>query len=305
MLGNASLGRTWQAVIGFVLLAVLVFAGAAIAAEEPTLHQIYEAANSGKLAQAQDMMSQVLRDHPNSAKAHFVEAELLVQEGRVARAQEEFDTAQRLSPGLAFAKPEAVQTLQRRLSSARSQGAGSLPAVANISQASRGEPQVAAPIPWGMLLIGAGLIGALIVFVRSMRSRQEMLRGANAVPYAGGSGMSPHMFGSGAAPAGPAMGANMGAAMNMPQASGGIGSGIMGGLATGAALGAGMVAGEALMHHFTDGSRAEGHGGGGHDLASAPIPDPWSSTPDGVGDADFGVSDSGSWDDSGGGGDWS
>ena len=86
-----------------------------------------------------------------------------------------------------------------------------------------------------------------------------------------------------------------------PTASSGIGSGIMSGLATGAAVGAGMVAGEALMHHFTDGNR--------HDMVdTAPTRNDWVSSPnDAVGGTDFGIADNTSWDDNatGGGDDWS
>jgi Flp pilus assembly protein TadD len=53
------------------------------------------------------MMQQVLVAHPNSAKAHFVQAELSARQGNLARAQEELTTAEKLAPGLPFAKPES------------------------------------------------------------------------------------------------------------------------------------------------------------------------------------------------------
>ena len=109
--------------------------------------------------------------------------------------------------------------------------------------------------------------------------------------------------GSLAAPVGGAAmpGAGYGAPPAYPAPGGGLGSGILGGLATGAAVGAGMVAGEALASEFI--------GGRGHpheaqrlvDDGVAPLP------ADDLGGQDFGVSDSGSWDDGGGGGgqdDW-
>jgi hypothetical protein len=89
----------------------------------------------------------------------------------------------------------------------------------------------------------------------------------------------------------------------------GIGSGILGGLATGAALGAGMVAGQALMHRFTDGSHDDHDSGANHlapgaDPLSSPDPLLSPEPPAGydMGGNDFGVSDPGGWDDSGGGG---
>ena len=98
-----------------------------------------------------------------------------------------------------------------------------------------------------MLLVGIGLIGAIIYFGRSLTRRSSTL-----IPAGGGTA-----FGTGFGPGGASMqpyGAG-GGIPPMGTTAGGLGSGILGGLATGAAVGAGMVAGEMLMHHFTDGSR--------------------------------------------------
>ncbi len=53
-------------------------------AADPTMDQIYEAAASGHLDQAQQMITQVLADHPTSAKAHYVQAELYAKEGKTS-----------------------------------------------------------------------------------------------------------------------------------------------------------------------------------------------------------------------------
>ncbi len=276
-----------KSVISLMLLALLGFAGMARAAEDPTLHQVYEAAQAGRLDEAQAMMDKVLRDHPNSGKAHFVEAELLAKRGQLTSARSELNTAERLAPGLPFAKPQAVETLRSRLAS--SSGPARMPPA---PQAIRGEASGGSP--WGMLLFGGGLIAAIIYFARSMSRRNA----ATVQP-----GMSPGYAPQGAGPGAAAQAWGPGAggmAPPMGSSAPGIGSGIMGGLATGAALGVGMVAGEALMHRLTDGNRT---------AASAPPPvaDAWNSSADNLGGADFGVADSSSWDDSSGGGgdDWS
>ena len=269
-----------------LLILLLVCSGAALAADEPSLHQVYTAANAGRLSEAQGMMDQVLRLHPGSAKAHFVEAEILSRGGHFANARTELDTAERLAPGLPFAKPESVEKLKRNLSAAR------MPeSPVQASTADRVMAPAAGGIPWAMVLLGLGLIAVLIFFVRSM-SRRPVVYSGGGPGYAGGpGGMPAQPYGAGPIGAGP-MGAGMG------PAAGGMGSGILGGLATGAAVGAGMVAGEALMHHFTDSGNAH----------AAPMPAPaenWSAPPDDMGGGDFGVSDSGSWDDgSSGGSDW-
>lgn len=274
------LGKT---VISLMLLASLGFADVSSAAEDPTLHQVYEAAQAGRLNEAQGMMDKVLRDHPNSAKAHFVEAELLAKQGQLTSAGSELNTAERLAPGLSFAKPQAVENLKNRIASSHT--AAQLPP---SSQAIRTE--ASSGIPWGMLLLGVGLIAAIAYFARSMgRRNATYIPAGNSPGYAPqGNGSGPGAYGAGgmATPLGPS--------------SAGIGSGIMGGLATGAALGAGMVAGEALMHHFTDGNRSGVS-------APPPVAETWDSSANNMGGSDFGVADSASWDDSSGGGgdDWS
>src|SRR5271166_5764570 len=74
---------------------------------DPTVHQIYEAATTGHLDQAQQMMDQVLRHHPNSSKAHFVQAELYAREGKTGLARAELKRAEELKPGLPDERPQA------------------------------------------------------------------------------------------------------------------------------------------------------------------------------------------------------
>lgn len=269
---------------GFVL-SLLLSSAAAFAEGAPTLDQVYKAAQSGRLDDAQRMMDSVLKEHPDSAKAHFVEAELLAKQNQLGRAEAELNNAERLKPGLSFAKPEAVQDLKNRIA-----------ATHRVSQKQEGSFQ-ATPgnsFPWGMLLIGAGVIAILFFVMRAFNSRnnagnqdnyqqggmqrtapapmqgQPYGQQANAQPYGGGMGPA-------AAPAGGGFG-------------GGMGGGIMGGLATGAAVGVGMVAGEALAHHFMD---------GGHSTAPA---DSWrdssgNMSSDNMGGSDFGIADNSSWGD--------
>ena len=90
-----------RTVVSVIFLAVASFIAAGAAAQEPTLHEVYQAAQAGNFAEAQRMMDQVLRDHPNSAKAHYVEAELLAKQGRFAAAESELATAERLEAGRA------------------------------------------------------------------------------------------------------------------------------------------------------------------------------------------------------------
>ena len=259
-----------------LLLLSLCFTAPTFAEEDATMHQVYLAAESGKFNEAQSMMDKVLRDHPNSAKAHFVEAELLAKQGLLSNADAELKTAEQLQPGLPFAKPEAVQKLKSRIASA-SHG---------MIQPNIAGQNMSATIKNWMLPVLLFLVMGLIILLIVFMSR----RNAKVIPsnsYAGnapGSNMPP----VGASGTGSVMG---------QQTTGGMGSGIMGNLATGAALGAGVVAGEALMHHFIDGDRNNA-------ISEPPLNDtsPWNrssntSETDDMGGTDFGIEDTSSWDD--------
>jgi uncharacterized protein len=257
------------AALGLTLGAATAFADA-----DPTMDQIYQAAQAGHLDQAQTMITQVLADHPQSAKAHYVQAELYAKEGKTSLARAELGTAENLKPGLPFASPRSVQELRAQLGQgARTQAVG-VPARAE------------ARFPWGTILILAIVVGVLMMVFRR-RPQQPY----GQYPAAGGPGM-------GGAPGG-GYGPGYG-----PAPGGGMGSGIAGGLASGLAVGAGVVAGEELAHHFMDGGRREGGV-----MPAADAAEPGFSNND-MGGSDFGVNDSGGWDDGGGSGggggdDWS
>jgi uncharacterized protein len=256
----------------------LAFASASFAqAADPTMNQIYDAAAAGHLDQAQQMISQVLTDYPNSAKAHYVQAELYAKEGKPSQARAELGTAERLNPGLTSFSPRSVQELKSQLGmngTARGQ---------IVSVPARSTPH----FPWGTVLILAVVVGILMMLFRR-RTPYSQYPAAGPGPGMGG---APGGYGPGYGPA---------------PMGGGMGSGIAGGLASGLAVGAGVVAGEELAHHFLDGGRSGGV------IPSAEASEPVSSNSD-MGGADFGASDPGSsWDDGGGfggggggGDDWS
>jgi tetratricopeptide (TPR) repeat protein len=134
--------KLWLAALA--LGASLVFAQA-----EPSMAEIYAAAQSGQMAKAHAMVQQVLVSHPNSAKAHYVQAELYAKEGNMTLARENLAQAERIAPGLPFARPDAVQALKSELSAPRAGGTG-LAATAIQTP----EPQA----PWGWLLFGTGAV---------------------------------------------------------------------------------------------------------------------------------------------------
>lgn len=200
----------------------MVSCGATLAGTEPTLQQVYAAASSGHLDQAQQMMDQVLRDHPNSAKAHYVAAEIAARQGNAALAREELNGAERLEPGLPFAKPEAVQALK-----------------AELAVPSR--PSVVAghsSFPLGMALL---VLAGLAIFWMIMRRPSSTAGYPSSRPVV-------------------STAAGMSGGYGSPGVGSGMGSNIVNGLASGLAVGAGVVAAEELAHHFMD--RGHGMGSG-------------------------------------------
>jgi len=198
----------------------------------------------------------------------------------LSKAGVELNTAERLQPGLPFAKPAAVKNLKNRIASASK---GVMQPDINIARQSI-PSSVKNWLPTVLLISGIGLIVLIIGF---LSRRNSKMIPANS--YAGNA-PGPNIPTAGTTGAGNVMG---------QPAAGGMGSGIMGSLATGAAMGAGVVAGEALMHHFIDGDKnniiAEPQR---HDAS------PWNtssniSDSDDMGGTDFGIADASSWDDDG------
>lgn len=298
--------RSLSAVAVLTASALCVMPAAWAQAQDATVQQVYQAAEAGKFIEAQTMMDKVLRDHPNSGKAHFIEAELLARQGKFPEAAAELANAERLAPGLPFVRPEAVRKLRALVVRARPATAATVPDSA-IAPVQAAPARAGANIPWGMILVIGGLVVVAVVYFRNRsagraaQQRYSQTAGAAGTPgmgaaypqYANSVNNSPY----GPGPGGP-----------------GMGSGIMGGLATGAAVGAGAVAGGALMHHLLDGERNAATSSG-NNLAPGvdplgtrdPLLSPEPPANYDMGGNDFGVSDPGSWDDGGAGGgndDW-
>ena len=256
------------------LLIPISFTVPAFSAEDATMHQVYLAAEAGKFNEAQSMMDKVLHDHPNSAKAHYVEAELLAKQARYTGAQDELNIAERLQPSLSFTKPQALEKLKAQIAQTH-------PANQSVTNHNN-QPASNNGTPWGMILLMVSLISFIYLAAKWMSSRNPTLTPANNYPN--NTNQQPYI--------------NAGPTPMATQSGGGLGSTIMSGLATGAAVGVGMVAGEALMHHFTDGD----HNNSGL-INSAQANNELVDQND-MGGTDFGIADNSSWDDNSGSDDW-
>ncbi|MBK6008720.1 hypothetical protein JJB11_21690 [Ramlibacter ginsenosidimutans] len=291
-----------------LLLALVAFAVHAQPAHEPTVDEIYQAAEHGDLVGARSMVDQVLAKHPNSAKAHYVKAEVAARQHEAALARGELQAAETLAPGLPFARPDAVSALRAQL------GRPSRHAVTPVPDDALRQPAHAgrSGFPVG------GFVALVLIFIVAMtfvRSRLSAAAAPTASVYppqrpdeAFGRYDAPHAgYPSGAYQPGAYP---PGAYSATPAPS--LGSTLGHGLATGLAVGAGVVAAEEIGHRIFD------HQGGALH-APAAAPGAWGENsplardagidalrggadpnPD-MGGRDFGIADHGGWEDAGGG----
>jgi len=214
----------------------------------PTVDQVQAAVQRGDYGDAEKMMREVVAAKPNSARGHYVLAEILAHQRQFDAAAEHARRARSLDPALKFTDPAKFKSFEQLLQ--REQAAAAKPAVPTPLEATAPPPQrrpapvaeaVESPssggVPVWLLVVGAVIFIALAA--SWMRRRAAAAMAAPQPAMAGGYGM----------------GGGYGPGMAQPGVGGG--TGMMGvGLAAAGGVAAGMLA-ERLLH-------------GGHDERSLP-----------------------------------
>lgn len=283
-------------VTAFGLPAIAQAATDSAAPKEPTIQQIYEAANGGRMSDADAMIAKVLKDHPNSAKAHFVHSELLAAEGKLDDARGELAKARALSPGLDFAKPEAVERLTSKLDKPAPQTRSAPSRVSEPAPAPAKTESRTGSVPW----MPIALLGLLVVGYLAFRRRVAPPAAPPAPSYAPAPGMP-------GAPAGYGSYGPGGSWTPAPPPAPSPGMGLGSALATGAAVGVGAIVAEEAVRHWmhgrTDGTSDRDSGttriadSGNAEMGRGLWPSSTASEPDRIVDNDFGIQDTSSWDD--------
>jgi len=308
-LANRSLKRLFQSLFlgALALLTSMAFA-------LPAPKDIEQAVQAGNYQQAETLVREVLREKPESAKAHYQLGQILARQSRMPEAHKALVRAQELDPALKFTnQPEKFRDLFARTGAPApgatvSSGLQSTPvATPSTGQSSNNAQQrpaaaegIGSSIPMSYVWIGLIAVGILaFLLVRNARNSSQPQPTAaygNALATAGGP-----QRGFGGQPGG--FGGQAGYGGYGPGAAPNSGPGAM----TGAVVGglAGVAAGYALSKALEDNH----HDAGQQSLHNSPASDqfqPMSSAPS----QDFGAFDSGagdSWDSggdsSGGGGD--
>ncbi len=269
----------------WVVAASLVAAGTCAWAL-PSVQDVESAVKQGQYAQAETMMKEVVDAKPNSARGHYLYAEILAHNARFGQAAEEARAASKIDPAIGFTQPEKFRAFQDLL--AREQRAETTRATTSSSTTA---PQVAAErsttapvaparenapqgggVPGWIWIVGLAVIAYALWrgFSRSRAPTGAAVMPANNAGAMPGQGVGP----AGYPPNGPMGGPGYGQAPGgygpgyAPQA-GSRGGGLLG---TGLAAAGGVAAGMALdrmMHSGESGRPANYADGGSGDLSQA------------------------------------
>jgi len=287
------------------ILSVALATATAWAWALPSLSDVEAQVQQGHYAQAESMMSEVVAAKPNSARAHYVYAEILAHGGKFAAAAGEARLARQLDPDIKFTSADkfaAFEALLQRqqAQSTKARVAPSATESAAPAAAARAPAEASAGIPSWVWIGGLAVIGFLLWrgFARSRAAAGSTMAapGAYGAAPAGTTAVQPGMQ-PGMQPGVPAAGypaARPGAGML------GLGAAAVGGVA------AGMLA-DQLLHRRPEQNVVDpgsaGQAGffdspqGGGDFENRPI-----DFGTGGSDWDSGSTDVGGGGDGGGGG---
>lgn len=209
----------------------------------PNVDEVQAAAQRGDYAGAEKMMREVVAAKPDSARAHYVLAEILAHQRQFSEASEHARRARSLDPAIKFtdaAKFSAFEQLLQREQAATSKAlTPAAVAPAPPPRAVPAEPSGSGVPVW---LLVVGVVVFIGVAVRWMQRRAAaQAQPALAGGYGAGGGMGGGMGGYGA-----------GYGPGMPQAPSSGGPGMLGvGLGVAGGVAAGMLA-ERLLHGGQD-----------------------------------------------------
>lgn len=219
-----------------LFLALLILAPLAGAADSPK--DVQALISRGDYPGAEALLRDAIAEHPQSAKAHYVLAEVLAHEGNIGEAKAEASKAATLDPGTHFTDPAKFQAFQRKLNEALAPAANVRTAAAPARYGETGQPsrdEGGSSKLLKILAIGAGIALIASLWIRRKRAEDGPSMGypsaqppGGTPPYGGYPGNSAY------APPPP------------PQAHSGVGTAVAAGLG---GVAAGMLLDEALRSH--------------------------------------------------------
>jgi hypothetical protein len=97
------------------LAASLMLVSAAVFAAAPSVSQIEQTMSRGDWQTADAQLTEVLQAHPESARAHYLYAQVLDREGRSADALNQVQQAKKLDPAIKFTDPSRFAATEARI----------------------------------------------------------------------------------------------------------------------------------------------------------------------------------------------
>jgi hypothetical protein len=231
----------------FLALAILVLWTLAALAL-PTVEAVQAEVRAGHYTQAESMLREVVAARPDSAKAHYLFAEMLAHNGRIRAAAQEARLAKQIDPAIRFTQPEKFTAFQQLLE--REQRAEASPSRAPVVQHVQPLAEHSSVPGW---IWGAGGAAIALLLWRLFTARKNVA----VAPAAIGSGGA--MGAPGATASTPAYSPGYPAGSTPAPATG---SGMLGtGLAVAGGLAAGMLAERLFEGHHERGLSGASMGG--------------------------------------------
>jgi tetratricopeptide (TPR) repeat protein len=171
---------------GIVALVACCALSAALAsapafAAAPSVADVEASVGRGDFEGANEQLAQVIREHPQNARARYMHAQVLERLGRYAPALGELQAARQIDPATAYADPARVSQLEASLQAraARSATARTTDS-GGVAQAPAASSHGASPMLWlGLLIVLAGVAAVLVWTVRRGRNRDGSPGGAD------------------------------------------------------------------------------------------------------------------------------
>jgi hypothetical protein len=212
----------------------------------PSSADVQSAVKAGDYPKAESMMQEVVAAKPQSAKAHYIYAEILAHDAKFSEAAAQARKARAIDPEIGFTDPDKFRAFEQTLN--REQAA---PVVATQAAPMRQAPVQAASAGMPGWVWGLGFAVVAFLIWRMVSRRAAMAGGMAPAGAGGGYGMQP-----GAPQPGYGPGYGGGYAPGYGQAPGG------GLLRTGLAAAGGVAAGM-LVEKMIDGNRHGDNAGNG------------------------------------------
>jgi hypothetical protein len=162
--------------------AALCFSALASAAS-PTEQQVQAALSRGDFAGAQQMLAEVVQDHPKNARAHYLYAQVLDRNGHATDALAQLDLARQADPAMSFTQPNRLAAVEQHIRADAAQAgrhndlsANTVPAQATAAGVMSAPAQHSgtSALSWLlMMVVLAAVVGLLVWSVRRSRRNDE------------------------------------------------------------------------------------------------------------------------------------